>query len=354
MAETHEEVVKVWIAPGCIVCDACETDCPEVFDVQEENCVIRPEAASAEFTKSLTPTIKIAAEGCPVDVIKFETVQVEGPEPWAGAEQEQSAQTAAAAGPAVAAKRGPAISAGPPDPKWAGLLSASHTSGSRSAGGPVVTVQPARAPAQAIAAALGPDAPPDAIDAAMVGSGYARPRPGAAERIVARAAGLAARSSMTRRQFSLSLAVAWASVAATAATTLAALQAFMVPKVIKEAPSIFRAGRLADYPTDGVYEGFKDQQGIWMIRRDGVLFALSTTCTHLGCIPNWLAADEKFKCPCHGSGFRMDGVNIEGPAPRPLERVKLGLEGEFVVVDKSVHFRYELGQWGLAGSQITV
>jgi len=62
MGETHQEVTKVWIAPGCIVCDACETDCPEVFDVQEETCVTRPEAHNPEFTKPLTPSIIVAAE----------------------------------------------------------------------------------------------------------------------------------------------------------------------------------------------------------------------------------------------------------------------------------------------------
>ena len=85
MAETHQEVVKVWIAPGCIVCDSCENDCPEVFDVQEETCVIRPPAQNADFLKSLTPSIIVAAEGCPVDVIKFETKEVPGQAPWANA-----------------------------------------------------------------------------------------------------------------------------------------------------------------------------------------------------------------------------------------------------------------------------
>ena len=49
MAETHQEIVKVWIAPGCIVCDACENDCPEVFDVQETTCLIRPPAMADSY-----------------------------------------------------------------------------------------------------------------------------------------------------------------------------------------------------------------------------------------------------------------------------------------------------------------
>src|SRR3954464_288311 len=106
MAETHQEIVKVWIAPGCIVCDACENDCPEVFDVQEQTCLIRPPAMNAEFLKPLTPSIQVAAEGCPVDVIKFDLVTVPGPAPWAGMEQEVAASAPAAgvAAPAKAAR----------------------------------------------------------------------------------------------------------------------------------------------------------------------------------------------------------------------------------------------------------
>ena len=76
---TKALVTKVWIDPGCIVCDACETTCPEVFEVQHDNetCIIRPEALDAEFNKPLTESIIEAAEECPVDVIKFDTVEVD-------------------------------------------------------------------------------------------------------------------------------------------------------------------------------------------------------------------------------------------------------------------------------------
>src|SRR5882757_4513362 len=104
-AETHQVVTKVWIAPGCIVCDSCENDCPEVFDVQEQTCVIRPPAMSADFLKPITPSVITAAEGCPVDVIKFDLVTVDGPAPWAN--QPEGAPAGAVAGGgghAVAAK----------------------------------------------------------------------------------------------------------------------------------------------------------------------------------------------------------------------------------------------------------
>src|SRR4029078_8839715 len=98
MAETYSVVTKVWIAPGCIVCDACENDCPEVFDVTEETCLIRPPAQNAEFLKPLTPSIITAMEGWRVEVIKIERKEVEGPAPWAN----QPAPVAGAAGAAPA------------------------------------------------------------------------------------------------------------------------------------------------------------------------------------------------------------------------------------------------------------
>jgi cytochrome b6-f complex iron-sulfur subunit len=95
-----------------------------------------------------------------------------------------------------------------------------------------------------------------------------------------------------------------------------------------------------------VNEKFKGDQRVWIVRReDGSLFALSAICTHLGCTPNWFAIENKFKCPCHGSGFRRDGTNYEGPAPRPLDRVKISLDPEGrLIVDKGTVYRMVPGR----------
>ena len=73
--------------------------------------------------------------------------------------------------------------------------------------------------------------------------------------------------------------------------------------------------------------------------------AVSTVCTHLGCTPNWLQGDQKFKCPCHGSGYYINGVNFEGPTPRPLERFAVSVDAVsgYVRVDKTVKCQVELG-----------
>ena len=81
---TRPVVTKVWIEPGCIVCDACETTAPTVFEVTEDNCIIRREALHPSFTKPLTQAIIDAALECPVDVIKYETVAEEMPAALAG------------------------------------------------------------------------------------------------------------------------------------------------------------------------------------------------------------------------------------------------------------------------------
>lgn len=108
----------------------------------------------------------------------------------------------------------------------------------------------------------------------------------------------------------------------------------------------FKAGLPSEYQVGKVDERFKIKYGVWIVRSADGIFALSTVCTHLGCTPNWLDAEKKFKCPCHGSGFRMSGINFEGPAPRPLERFKIELadDGQ-VLIDKSKSFHQEKGEW---------
>ena len=135
-----------------------------------------------------------------------------------------------------------------------------------------------------------------------------------------------------------------------AISTIGSLR-YMFPRVLFEPPSKFKAGLPSDYVIGEVNEQYKDTQRIWIVREKEGFYALIAICTHLGCTPRWLSAENKFKCPCHGSGYYKSGVNFEGPTPRPLERAEITLndDGE-IVIDKSIKFRYELGQWGQPGS----
>jgi cytochrome b6-f complex iron-sulfur subunit len=160
-----------------------------------------------------------------------------------------------------------------------------------------------------------------------------------------------AKSGRTRRTF---LAIAWLSFSAGMAGWLLGTVRFLFPNVLSEPPSKFKVGPPDQYEDGKVVDRFKDQ-GTWVVRYQGTIYALSTTCTHLGCTPNWLEREAKFKCPCHGSGFKITGVNFEGPAPRPLERwaISIGDDGQ-LVVDKSKKFQKELGQWENPESYIKV
>jgi len=140
-------------------------------------------------------------------------------------------------------------------------------------------------------------------------------------------------------------ALAWTAFTATMGVWFLGTLRFLVPNVLTEPPSKFKVGFADGYEDGKVVERFKDQNA-WIVRNEGKIYALSTTCTHLGCTPNWLEREQKFKCPCHGSGFYISGINFEGPAPRPLERWALGIgdDGQ-IVVDKSKKFQQERGEW---------
>ena len=116
------------------------------------------------------------------------------------------------------------------------------------------------------------------------------------------------------------------------------------PRVLFQPPTRFKAGAPADYVLGEVNEKYKDSQRVWIVREEDGFYALFAKCTHLGCTPRWLSPENKFKCPCHGSGFYKDGTNFEGPAPRPLDRFKieLGDDGQ-LVVDKARLFHMRAG-----------
>ena len=160
---------------------------------------------------------------------------------------------------------------------------------------------------------------------------------------------------MDRRSFIKWSVVGWSAFAAVVAGYGSMVTRFLFPNVLFEPVQTFRAGYPDEYEVGEVSEQFKDQYGVWIVRDDEEIYALSTVCTHLGCTPNWMPSEAKFKCPCHGSGFYKTGINFEGPAPRPLERFKIALsdEGE-IIVDKTKKFQQEKGEWADPDSFIAV
>lgn len=155
------------------------------------------------------------------------------------------------------------------------------------------------------------------------------------------------------------MALGFSSLAVTFNLWVLGTARFMFPNILTEPPTKFKVGFPDELAQGQVQTKYVPQFGVWIVRYeyDGApqIYALQTVCTHLGCTPNWLEGEQKFKCPCHGSGFYKDGINFEGPAPRPLERfaIRLADDGQ-LEVDKSRKFKEELGQWREAASFVPV
>ena len=126
--------------------------------------------------------------------------------------------------------------------------------------------------------------------------------------------------------------IVWASIVGFLGTSLLMFFRFFLPRTIFEPSSIFSVGFPGDYGV-GVDTKYQQLYRVWVVKTSDRLFVINAVCTHLGCTPDWKASENKFKCPCHGSGYDSEGINFEGPAPRPMDRahVELNAEGHIVV-----------------------
>ena len=136
----------------------------------------------------------------------------------------------------------------------------------------------------------------------------------------------------------------WCSVSAFLGAWFIAFLRFFLPRTLFEPPTIFKIGYPSYYAL-GVDTKFQQKYRIWVDRTPDRLFVIYARCTHLGCTPDWKASENKFKCPCHGSGYDSEGINFEGPAPRPMDRasVQLAPDGQ-IIVDTSRLYSWPKGQ----------
>ncbi len=142
----------------------------------------------------------------------------------------------------------------------------------------------------------------------------------------------------TRRDFLVLMGWGWLS-AALGGFSLGLLK-FLFPTVLYEPNPSFKAGRPADYPLDkgasAVYTNWQAEQRVWLVSNPDGIYAFEAKCTHLGCTPRWEVSSQRFKCPCHGSQFNIEGDVVGGPAPVPLYRlfVNMTQDGQ-LMVDKA-------------------
>jgi len=138
--------------------------------------------------------------------------------------------------------------------------------------------------------------------------------------------------------------IVWSAVATFLITDFLMFVRFFLPRSILEPSSVFRIGPPSDYAL-GVDTKWQQQFRIWVTKTSDRLFVIYARCTHLGCTPDWKASENKFKCPCHGSGYDSEGINFEGPAPRPMDRAKVTIDAEGqIVVDTGKLFEWPKGE----------
>jgi len=121
---------------------------------------------------------------------------------------------------------------------------------------------------------------------------------------------------------------------------------FFFPRALFEPSAVHGIG----YPSDfslGVNEKYKQAYRIWVVKEPDRLFVIYARCVHLCCTPDWKPNENESKCPCHGRGYTPEGINFEGPAPRPMDRahVELDATGQ-IVVDSSRLFMWDRAKGG--------
>jgi cytochrome b6-f complex iron-sulfur subunit len=148
-----------------------------------------------------------------------------------------------------------------------------------------------------------------------------------------------------RREFlQKGIAVAsWGTLFLGAGTAIYQCVRFFYPAVVFHPPSIFQIGHAKDFLSTEAPDAygvifvdgrFKQDHRFFVVRENARIYALFARCTHLGCTVNWFPGLRIFKCPCHGSEFHSNGKEFAGPAPRPLDRLKISLDlDENILVD---------------------
>jgi cytochrome b6-f complex iron-sulfur subunit len=93
------------------------------------------------------------------------------------------------------------------------------------------------------------------------------------------------------------------------------------------------AGKVQDFQVGTARMVMLDDRPVLVIRSpEGGFRAFSAACTHLGCIVKYSPECNRIECPCHRGVYSIDGSNVSGPPPRPLETLKVEVEAGALVV----------------------
>ncbi|MFH1177608.1 MAG: Rieske 2Fe-2S domain-containing protein [Acidobacteriota bacterium] len=139
---------------------------------------------------------------------------------------------------------------------------------------------------------------------------------------------------MTRKGF-----LNWLLGTSLGATALAALYPvfrFVIPPEVGEAPvNRVLAGKLSELPPNsGKIFRFGARPGLLVRTPAGEVRAYAAVCTHLNCTVQYRPDFQHIWCACHNGHYDLQGKNIAGPPPRPLESFKVDLAGDDIFVTR--------------------
>jgi Rieske Fe-S protein len=142
-------------------------------------------------------------------------------------------------------------------------------------------------------------------------------------------------SEPTRRRF-LDYLLGTSAVATLGAIVYPIIRFMSPPQVIESTESSVIAAKLNEVPANsGKIFKFGSKPGLIVRTESGELKAFSAVCTHLDCIVQYQPDKKQIWCACHNGQYNLNGKNVGGPPPRPLEEFKVNTRGDEIVVSKA-------------------
>lgn len=111
------------------------------------------------------------------------------------------------------------------------------------------------------------------------------------------------------------------------------LRYIIPPKTVEQTADNVLAGHVGDLkPNTGKIFRFGSRPALLTLTADGKYHAISAVCTHLNCTVQYRSDLHSVWCACHNGMYTVDGANISGPPPRPLEAYEVVLKGDEIYV----------------------
>ena len=143
---------------------------------------------------------------------------------------------------------------------------------------------------------------------------------------------MAEQTKNTRRSFLNQAIIGWFTI--TLLPVLYVVWEYLLPpKRDEDAAQQVSAGKASDLPLNSAKLIRFGRKPVMVLHTSQDQFkSFSATCTHLGCTVEYNKDDKKIHCNCHGSVFDLTGKNISGPAPAPLQPMRIILKDNDITI----------------------